>query len=415
MGGYNSINNILAKKIPAIVFPRRTDQEQQQRCRIYKKCFDVMDDTCDSKEKIYQRIAKRLDTSVPERQMPPCDFNGAAKTARFIHAALHVRLVKIRLTTRCNCACDMCSWKNKPEVLPLSIVKQAIDQLSLLHLRAINFTGGEPTLYRHILTVLDYARQKNFVISLSTNGVMEQNKRQRLDPYIDCLDISIDSASGRIHDAIRKKTGAFRQAVETVHWMARRKKTIQINSVLRPDNFETIPDIIPLLGPDVSTFSFALADMTQNSLPHLKFTPAQLRKLYLDTAPAILKNAVASRVGVRIKPFFPDLEDKPPQEALWRLKEYRKRYADELGAIFGYPHRSCALAASTMRINPNGEISPCCSLDDYPSPIGNIFKNNLIDIITSDRYANFIKHAVPGRGRCVRCREGYRIYRHDVD
>ena len=413
MGGYNSINNILARKINAIVFPRKTDQEQKTRCNIYKNSFGIMDYKFDTSETIYKEIKKRLTKRIPFESL--CDFNGAPKTARLIHAALNYNFVKIRLTTQCNCACDMCSWKNKIETLPFGLVKRTIDDLCFLNLRAINFTGGEPTLYKHFLPVAAYAKKKGFYVSLSTNGVIEKAELKRLSIYIDCMDVSLDSENRCIHDKIRNKKGAFIRTLKTIRWMAKQNKIIQINSVLRPDNFETIPQIIPMLSRYVSKFNFALADTTQNGLAHLKFKARQLEKLYLDTAYKIFKNAVASGTQVRIKPFFPDLEDKPPQEVLWHLTKYRQRYRKRLKDIFGVLQGPCSLAKSMIRINTNGDISPCCSLDDYPSPIGNILKNNLADIMASDRCADFLKKAAPGKGPCSRCREGYRIYRHDFD
>lgn len=413
MGGYNSINSILFEKINAIVFPRLSDEEQKSRCHVYRNCFKVMDYKKDPEETIYRQIKRRL--ACNENNTVVCDFNGATRTARLIHACLNIRLVKIRLTTECNCSCEMCSWKKKPESLPLDLVKKTIDQAGFLNLSALNFTGGEPTLYPGFFAVLGHARKKGFRISLSTNGVIDKPTLRRLGPLIDFMDISIDSADGSLHDKIRNRRGAFRKAIETARWAAGQKKSVRINSVLRPDNFEDAPDIIPLLASEAVSFSFALADTTQNSLPNLRFKTEQLEKLYLETSLEILKNAAETGTNANIKPFFPDLEGKQHREALWHLTKYGEQYREKLKDIFSCPANRCGFALSTMRINTNGDISPCCSLDDYASPIGNIFKNSLPDIIASDRYADFINSAVPGRGPCARCREGYRIYCHDFD
>jgi MoaA/NifB/PqqE/SkfB family radical SAM enzyme len=67
------------------------------------------------------------------------------------------------LTIRCNSKCSYCDfWKMKPTEEPtVDQLKQNIDSLSRLGIKYIDFTGGEPFLYKYIQTALDIAKGEN--------------------------------------------------------------------------------------------------------------------------------------------------------------------------------------------------------------------------------------------------------------
>ena len=57
-----------------------------------------------------------------------------------------------------------------------------------------------------------------------------------------------------------------------------------------------------------------------------------------------------------------------------------------------------------IRINENGEITPCCILDDYDEELWNINKLNLIDIVCSRTYESFLSRKFPNISQaCLTC------------
>ncbi|MDE5669858.1 MAG: radical SAM protein, partial [Eubacterium sp.] len=78
------------------------------------------------------------------------------------------------VTTRCNMYCKGCYNTVKSDgVLDIDFdkAKRIIDNLSKLSVLSISFGGGEPTLYPNIIELAEYARSKNILPNMTTNGL----------------------------------------------------------------------------------------------------------------------------------------------------------------------------------------------------------------------------------------------------
>ncbi|MCL2373273.1 MAG: radical SAM protein [Defluviitaleaceae bacterium] len=80
----------------------------------------------------------------------------------------------LALTTRCNMYCKGCYSTldgDAPADIPLGLAKAIIDTLASLGLLSISFGGGEPTLHPHLQEIAAYAREKNVLPNMTTNGL----------------------------------------------------------------------------------------------------------------------------------------------------------------------------------------------------------------------------------------------------
>lgn len=78
------------------------------------------------------------------------------------------------VTTRCNMYCRGCYntiKSDKARDIDFDRAKKIIDNLSRLSLLSVSFGGGEPTLYPHIIELAEYARAKNILPNMTTNGL----------------------------------------------------------------------------------------------------------------------------------------------------------------------------------------------------------------------------------------------------
>lgn len=88
-------------------------------------------------------------------------------------------IANIEITNRCNLSCPYCyAHYGKTGILfepSYDDVKKIIDMLAEYKphkIPAIQFTGGEPTLHRHLVAMVDYARAKGIKqIQIATNGI----------------------------------------------------------------------------------------------------------------------------------------------------------------------------------------------------------------------------------------------------
>jgi len=80
----------------------------------------------------------------------------------------------LALTTRCNMYCKGCystSRGDEPKDISLSMAQSIIDKLSGLNLFSLSFGGGEPTLHPHLFNIAAYAREKQILPNMTTNGL----------------------------------------------------------------------------------------------------------------------------------------------------------------------------------------------------------------------------------------------------
>ncbi len=374
MGGYNSINNILLTGARSIVFPRKTDKEQVMRAAKYRALFQIADSGSKAKY-----LANKIQAGLRSKQRPishrQYPFAGAKKTAAFLNGALSINTLKIRLHTYCNADCDMCSWKKKTEKLPYKNVLKILDQASLLGIKNINFTGGEPSIYPEIIQVLKYAKDKGFYVSISSNGIWPKRICETIANTIDSADISIDAGNKEDNDLIRGKSGYFKSAFRTLAYLLEKNKPIHVNVTVRPDNAGSLSSIIDILPRRVSSVSFTLVDNTLKKDPRLVFSSEKLLEYFLKEAPLIMKCAADKGIRVSFEP------SKKPRK-----------------------NGKCPRQTDVLRINSDGTISFCCFLDDSVKDIGNIMKEGLIDIITSNKFLDLRKNQIPGKGICKNCR-----------
>jgi len=106
--------------------------------------------------------------------------------------------VEWNLGKRCNYDCSYCPAVIHDNYSPhadLKILKKTVDKLYTLHkpLR-LSLTGGEPCVHPHIEQLIDYIKQKNMWLSITTNGTRRPQwyEMQQVDQYVFSLHFEYD-------------------------------------------------------------------------------------------------------------------------------------------------------------------------------------------------------------------------------
>ena len=125
--------------------------------------------------------------------------------------------VYFNLTKNCNLNCIYCYANAGNTAIKdikdqtLEFWERTIDQLFSLNKNAtINFTGGEPTIYKEFWNVVEYAKNRGFKLILITNG--SNSKDEDIGKYLDCfssIEVSIDSLREEINSLTRGKRSLF--------------------------------------------------------------------------------------------------------------------------------------------------------------------------------------------------------------
>ena len=103
------------------------------------------------------------------------------EAARHVPSAIQptVSGLKIAITSHCNLACLGCRYGRDympDRQLPLSVVKQLLDDAKTLGIPAANFYGGEPLMHPELPQMVAHATQLGMTTSLTTNAILLKQK-----------------------------------------------------------------------------------------------------------------------------------------------------------------------------------------------------------------------------------------------
>ena len=83
-------------------------------------------------------------------------------------------LVWLELTRRCNLTCPHCyieGGEAREHEMPAAEFYRLLDEFAEMGVWAVTFTGGEPTLHPELGNLVRYARQKQLLVGIATNGM----------------------------------------------------------------------------------------------------------------------------------------------------------------------------------------------------------------------------------------------------
>jgi len=171
------------------------------------------------------------------------------------------------LTEGCNLACRHC-WLapqfdpdgSKNAMLPLALLKKAIEEAIPLGLTSVKLTGGEPLLHPNFLNILDFLKEKRLDLTLETNGILltEEIARAIAEHEKPFVSVSLDGANAATHDKIRGVEGSFAKAKAGICNLVKNHIHPQvIMSIMRSnaDQAETLVELAETLGADSVKFN----------------------------------------------------------------------------------------------------------------------------------------------------------------
>lgn len=108
------------------------------------------------------------------------------------------------VTYRCNAKCGFCDiWEQPSPMISLEDAARNLDDLKRLGVRIIDFTGGEPLLHTRLHELLAMAKERGFLTTVTTNGLLYPKRARQLAGLVDLLHFSIDSSVPAEHNASR--------------------------------------------------------------------------------------------------------------------------------------------------------------------------------------------------------------------
>ena len=284
------------------------------------------------------------------------------------------------LSYACNFSCRHCYSRNlsRPE-LPLPRVLELVDELARSRVIFVNFGGGEPLVYPHLLEVTRRAVGGGLRVTMNTNGWLLNADRARelKDAGFTTVGVSLDGATAEVHDSFRSRPGSFERVLAALDALKAAGLPSTVSAVIFRGNLGQYRRIVELAAErgaaTVYLHNFKCSGRGMENREELDLEPAEWRDFYAD--------ALAWRPEAPAKLAFDD-----PILALLG--------ASEPGAVKG---STCGKLS--LHIEPDGEATPCGFI---PLTVGNVLELGLEKIWRESPIRRKMREKEP-QGKCRSC------------
>ena len=321
------------------------------------------------------------------------------------------RVVELSWQDRCNIDCFFCSTAEMRAgnfELPAERLLPLFDELAELSVRAVRLTGGGEPLFRKDAAALigELGRRGIRVSDVTTNAVLltEPVLRALYETGCDEIHVSINTAEAQSYGSMMQTAPRnFSRVVENVKLASRLKRQTGSDCALRlqflvyRDNFRQIPRMHELfLESGADRFWF-------NGLFPVRPMPA-MSEQQIEEMLALYEDVVSRDLFEHLAGFsfweqaISERIEHATRRALARATLSRRLRARGLRALRGERaspalaalHEFCLIGWYSTVVNANGDVVPCCILQDRKTAVlGNIHRESLREIWNGDAYGRF--------------------------
>ncbi|MCD6590597.1 MAG: radical SAM protein [Candidatus Aenigmarchaeota archaeon] len=296
-------------------------------------------------------------------------------------------LVVWNLTKQCNLRCKHCyenaGPKPSPDELTTEEAKKVIDEFYDIGVVAIAFSGGEPLLRKDFFELAKYAADKDFYVSVATNGTLisKDVARELKESGVQYVEISLDGFEEE-HDEFRGIKGTWRRTIQGIKNCVEVGLDTAVATTITKHNYKNIEKLIEFVEKELKAnrflaFNFVPTrrgkDIIEQDLEpeerekiqkllYSKLKSTDCRVQTLSTAPQYARIAIQDENGPAVFTHF-------TSQAAMNVKGKARTLGEFIGG--------CGAGRLYCGMEPNGDIVPCVFL---PIKLGNIREQNFMDI-----------------------------------
>jgi radical SAM protein with 4Fe4S-binding SPASM domain len=292
--------------------------------------------------------------------------------------------MEIEFSRRCNFRCPYCYVPRQPDLareLTRAEIRDVIQQAKALGARKIIILGGEPTIYPHILEMIDFIRGRGLAVEMFTNGSgISAEFAQALAVQQVRVVLKMNSFDEATQDRLTGVSGSYRQIRQSLTDLQQagypsEDRFLAVSTVICRDNrHEILPMWQWLRDRGIAPY-FEIITPQANAADHpeLHVSPDDLERLFYDIA-----RLDRERYGLVWEP-------QPP---LVGNKCLRHRF-------------SCLVTA-------RGDVLPCVGVtltvgNIRETPLGEILRNSAV-------IQNLKRHRETIKGPCRHCDRAAECY-----
>ncbi|MFZ2455459.1 MAG: radical SAM protein [Candidatus Altiarchaeia archaeon] len=145
------------------------------------------------------------------------------------------------VTLRCNSKCQFCGIWRKEENFSLQesgmeTVKNNLRDLKKLGVKLIDYTGGEPLLYPHLIDALKEAKKMGFYTTITTNCLLYPKYAKDLAGLVDVMQFSFESVDEETHNQIRG-VKSYKNVLESIEIAKKLKQKVYLIHTVTDENY----------------------------------------------------------------------------------------------------------------------------------------------------------------------------------
>jgi len=303
----------------------------------------------------------------------------------------------LHITESCNLACSHCMFKDlktrRGEMAP-GRMERLLDILEENNVPELRVTGGEATVYPHIVQLLTSAKRRGMYVMLNTNcaGDFDSLYKTLADLGVDELITSLDG-DAEYHDAHRDNS--FTAAAATLEAIKRYKDERGLKLPVITVNF--------CFGKEnVELYDFVLGFCVRHGF-NLNLMPVRDTDFCADNLGKKLTTGQFMEFSKKIEAsrHLPEVRASGIKLIHKNFDLYNTGFADRSGLPFPFDGSACGAANFGIAIASNGDCYPCGFEIDDKTGTNNIFEKSLGDIWNSAEF-NAFRH-IPGHEECASC------------
>lgn len=300
-------------------------------------------------------------------------------------------IVVWNFTNQCNLKCQHCyqdsEHRKLPDELTLAEKLDLVDQMGAMYVPMIAFAGGEPTIDKDLLPVLQRCQKWGIHTTLATHGgtLTPKLTARLVEAGVKYVEISLDSVHPQKHDAFRGQPGMWHRTVRGMTNVIKQEgMRLGVAMCIHQQNFDEVEDML----------QFAV-DLGASCFAHFNFIPVGrgLEMVEGDLTPKqrewLLRTLnqwmQSGRIGV--------LSTSPQlgRISLACAPLDGKQSCSHVGGSGGEKARvvakylgGCGAGRCYVAVEPNGEITPCVYMPQRV--LGNVRRRTLADIFRHNEF-----------------------------
>jgi MoaA/NifB/PqqE/SkfB family radical SAM enzyme len=218
--------------------------------------------------------------------------------------------LELHLTYTCPERCAFCSEEHRMasyRAFPVTWARAAtvLRTHASRGVRAVHFTGGEPTIHPDFVELLVLAKKLAMRTSVGTIGTMLANEdfARRAVPHLDEALFSLHGPTAEVHDAMTRTRGSFERVTRAITQSIAIRPDFRayVNTVVTRHNVDALPETVALCG-KLGAQLIVISNTTPegagyDAYAELAVPLAKLREI-LPTVPARAPGAVVRFFGV---------------------------------------------------------------------------------------------------------------------